>query len=461
MADPCTINVTVPGPAAVDVTVPTAPSTINVTVPASPIQVGVTVPGPKRVDVTVPSPQVVTVNVGQTIQTVFDDNFLNVKSFGATGDGVTDDSAAFIAARDAMIATINRPDATNQTLLINEQRIQKGIYIPPGDYLITQADALFLDTGEGNVRGYTLQGQSITNTNIIFRPTVAAALFNVVSSMMFGTIRDIRFASDAVDGGGLPIATFFEATGVQGNQGQLFERCEWKGLWKKVFHLNNSTDNGSEMTWNNCRMELWAGTHSFLHVEGTDQQLFYTFENCFYWSRCPMCIMDKGGQIKATNCEFILNDNDATTPTKYYAFELGLDLTNHFDGSIGITIDGMRVEHRTVNCGLFKSGWRGSNISIRHLNNRSMASQVVTFETITLDYGKLGGNDNPGAIFSMSDSELMGWLQVNHDLNYNADGRIKIDTSTFTQESIAGYVKYSNVAPNPQTNITADCRSLV
>lgn len=78
---------------------------------------------------------------------------INVKSFGAVGDGVTDDTEAFT-------------DAIEYALLNN-----RSIYIPNGQYLIT--DTVY--TGGGN--SFTLYGQSINSTQILFQPALETTPF--------------------------------------------------------------------------------------------------------------------------------------------------------------------------------------------------------------------------------------------------------------------------------------------
>jgi hypothetical protein len=66
---------------------------------------------------------------------------VNVRDHGAVGDGKTDDSAAFTAARDMITASRAGYDGNVPQMSV--------MLIPPGQYLITQPDALVADHHRG------------------------------------------------------------------------------------------------------------------------------------------------------------------------------------------------------------------------------------------------------------------------------------------------------------------------
>lgn len=126
------------------------------------------------------------------------DGVYNVRAFGAVGDRVTDDTAAFQAAIDA--ATLTSPTRTGAT-----------IKVPPGRYKILGTLTLPLYTRlEGNVGEF---GAGSTVTTELYFPTdvnaqvgIEAAGFCVISNLVLtgpytytGTTRGINCSSITVD----------------------------------------------------------------------------------------------------------------------------------------------------------------------------------------------------------------------------------------------------------------------
>ena len=69
-----------------------------------------------------------------------DSLLISVKQFGAVGDGVTDDTAAFVAARNAWKAAIRTNPAPSSDG--NKLGGYPAICVPPGSYLIKTAGAM-------------------------------------------------------------------------------------------------------------------------------------------------------------------------------------------------------------------------------------------------------------------------------------------------------------------------------
>src|SRR4030095_14882438 len=63
---------------------------------------------------------------------------IDVRSYGAVGDGIADDSAAIAAAATAAVATVR-----NNASTINSRRLATvQLYLPGGSYRITQPDSI-------------------------------------------------------------------------------------------------------------------------------------------------------------------------------------------------------------------------------------------------------------------------------------------------------------------------------
>ena len=98
---------------------------------------------------------------------------LNVRDYGAVGDGVTDDSAAFLAAFTAAASN------TLNTFTINN-RGTRTIYIPPGTYIIKQPQS-FIAPGLGTaVDGIKFQGAGCEVTELVYNPSAATSAYNAV-----------------------------------------------------------------------------------------------------------------------------------------------------------------------------------------------------------------------------------------------------------------------------------------
>lgn len=94
------------------------------------------------------------------IRRIRDRSFINVKWFGAKGDGTTDDTAAFQAAIDAasgLMAPAIYPGCD--------------VYIPPGNYIITDTLKMWRSRGCENIRVYGADtaGTYVTSTQLFWR----------------------------------------------------------------------------------------------------------------------------------------------------------------------------------------------------------------------------------------------------------------------------------------------------
>ena len=97
------------------------------------------------------------------------DSRVNVRSFGALGDGVNDDTAFIQAAVDASLG-------------------HSTIYFPEGTYLVTSIITVSL-------AGVYFQGSSLRGTQIKFHPTASGVCFEWVLTQSQGGCKDMNFVS--------------------------------------------------------------------------------------------------------------------------------------------------------------------------------------------------------------------------------------------------------------------------
>ncbi|QOR71426.1 hypothetical protein IM660_03765 [Ruania alkalisoli] len=122
----------------------------------------------------VPSPEVIAYPPAAYASAPTDPGVLNVKTlFGAAGDGVTDDTAAIIAAIDAVEKEVRDSVPNEGTYHPGANSTQKIIYFPKGTYLVSDtlvySFTFFERSPNTSLEGHTslrLRGESQTETTI-------------------------------------------------------------------------------------------------------------------------------------------------------------------------------------------------------------------------------------------------------------------------------------------------------
>jgi hypothetical protein len=233
---------------------------------------------------------------------------LRVRDFGAVGDGVTDDSAAFIACRTALAAT-QHVSAWNTG---GDNVGMAAMVIDPGEYLITQPEALLSGAGGARMGGWSIVGAGANITRIRFAPadpgtgTAALLLNNDKYKALF--LSGITFVCSVAN------ASFMESISSGGADNYYFERCGWVGSWRHGLRLTGSNTN-SEITFNKCSISGAFTAFLFSPAEGaggSDQFLDYDFNQCSaFLTSGSLVDIATGGNVNIWGGSFTF---DGTTP---------------------------------------------------------------------------------------------------------------------------------------------------
>ena len=159
--------------------------------------------------------------VVRSLQAQMDDAWVNVRAYGARGDGVTDDTDAINRAiRDLYTKTITTTEAVNQT--------RKTIWFPSGKYLITQPLLVYPFV--------CLKGEAYQNTQIHMDNDVADHILELVDSagqtqlnmgVGLATLPEHIQVTDLT----LSSAQNIDLIWVARFNNVVFNTCEFKGIW--------------------------------------------------------------------------------------------------------------------------------------------------------------------------------------------------------------------------------------
>ena len=194
---------------------------------------------------------------------------INVRQFGAKGDGATDEGPAFAAAFEMF-------RLTRTISAYSDPLTRFTIFVPGGEYLIAAAESILPASAVLKSQGFVLQGAGIGQTQIVFTAASGNLLSN--AAYLICDVRDIAFV------GTTRLQTFYRCDmSANAQQGWTFQNCIWKGIWNKGFHLTGSNNN-SEYSFINCRGSGEMG--DFLYTPSTgasDQHLNFRFIGGNYW----------------------------------------------------------------------------------------------------------------------------------------------------------------------------------
>ena len=255
----------------------------------------------------------------------------SVKDFGAVGDGVTDDTAAF------------------QSAIYDYQQNGVPIFIPNGEYRITAT--LAIDTSPNKSRRIAIYGQSAYKTVIRSETTT---LFNFSmpdnTTIMQSYIKNLTLISG--NGSGTCL---------------LFHRAQ-RWVISDVIFRNFNIDIDADYSWtfriSNCNFDENVTNYHY-HIKLGEQTNAWLFDNCSFSlpttidNERPNCLICNGGaSLKFLRCQFAggrgiqLNIQSGTrlnidVDTCYFEWINGYAVYSEVDGSG--TLRGVRVCNNYIN----------------------------------------------------------------------------------------------------------------
>ena len=175
---------------------------------------------------------------------------VNVKWFGAKGDGSTDDSTSIKA---CIQAAIDKAAAILGTV----ERSSPSITFDAGVYLV--GDNVFGSYTETNVRTIEFAGQGMYNTSIVLNENGAIGHYTAAAKILFPTFRGIGFYGDtfmdtAANDGTNPVSSsrkFVHCNSSSGVQGFAHYNC----LFSRFGEVNvfEGVNNEAENQWFGCK----------------------------------------------------------------------------------------------------------------------------------------------------------------------------------------------------------------
>jgi Pectate lyase superfamily protein len=294
---------------------------------------------------------------------------INVRDFGAVGDGVADDSAAFTAAYQVAVAASTNPFDGNR-------RGRVKIVIPAGTYLLTQAGAFMNATSGIRTYGIHWEGQGRGITDILWRPPAAGAFLLRNSDVWLGVhVSQMSFINQTKG------ASFLYSTSSGGAQDYCFQEVEWSGSpWAYGIALDGNNCN-SEWKFDRCAfIGSWSGGFLASGIvpgqESQDQFLNFDFDSCtVVLSDGIFLNMLYGGGVRIRGGNFIaLADPAQGQSALFFSMPNG----DHFGGVQSFACEGVRFETRTPACKIIACSWKGGIVAFRSCDNSSYASIAST-----------------------------------------------------------------------------------
>lgn len=209
-------------------------------------------------------------------------------------------------------------------------------------------------------------------------------------------------------------------------QHQHFEDCAWNGAWVKGFELKNTFGNNNDThQWVRCRMGS-PFNEGFLHTLDSDQEKFFTFLSCEYWSAAgPLIKADKGGHfyLYGVDCSGFCNGaSGRATPT--YLFEF--NATTGGGGTLAFLWEGGRVEVFSADgqTRIMKSNWPSGNITFRNVDWSPLVS--------TTSYGYplfwfLWASGAVGPAVKWDACKMVGKIEIEYGTSTRGEGGLILD----------------------------------
>jgi hypothetical protein len=368
----------------------------------------------------------------------------NVKNFGAIGDGVTDDTAAVAACRDAMLAG----GISSGIYLF----LQGAMYFPSGTYLIKSQDTLMYSpttssagAGMQSLRGLVIEGDNSRSSIIAFQSTGTLSsdlaqnnLLTLANRARGMRIKHLQFTSNNAaqsflyawcDAGDSSDPSNANATkpqyGIGAQNDWEFEDVFWTGSWNRVcgFDGGVNANQNSEISWIKCYINdpttfadaaFHIGFNTVSYFTQEDQFLDYYFTDCeFEYASGNLIQVEMGGHVHARGGSWILGiGNSSTNAGTFFATTHN---GSHASNVQHLNVDGTRFEFRTNQCHLLSTTWRSSSAHIV-FRNISVATDYFSHWSqdpsawSLLSYTLGSGDVMP--LIAFEDCELDGYFNI-------------------------------------------------
>lgn len=332
---------------------------------------------------------------------------LNVKDYGAVGNGVADDSAAFAAA----FAAASGARVNNATISSNWTG-QRVIEIPAGVYKITADKAMMDDLGIARTGGLVFHGAGRGVTIIMFQP--AADNYSLMYNNDDWLTVNFQGIEFWCGGSHAATATWMKSVSHGGAQNYTFNDVMWMGLWRYGIAMSGDNNN-SEMTWYSCNMNgfaepVGANPTAFLYADssGSDQFVNYSFFGCNFECNGNFVWLEKGGNVNVYGGSYI-----HISPSADVSF-FTLKGNTHADGTMRIQMDGARVEHRNSHSKLIDCEWGGGSVKF---DSCDCSSAEYVSGSASWNVATFHAGNNPGPSVVFDNCDLMGTHTYLYGLN--------------------------------------------
>lgn len=311
----------------------------------------------------------------------------NVKTFGAVGDGVADDSAAFTAAINAAVASRN-------ALSVGKTYARVVIDIPPGDYKVVAAKAMMDQTrGAGSsTYGLKFQGAGRYMSRIMWQPASSASFLCFQDDYWHGvTFEGLSFVCGTAGAG------FMDSVANAFSADWRFDDCSWDGPWGIGVKLSGTNVN-SEWSWIRCVINgAYATAFLYSEISASDQHLNYSFIECdvtldsTVGTNNSFINMSKGGAIRIHGGNYIMGD---------VGLFFNFPEETHGSGVQSFTCHGVRFEIRTDNGKVIDCHWGEGIIGFYSCDlSNNFVGLGFTNTTVLADFYSDGAYEMPTITF--------------------------------------------------------------
>lgn len=290
-------------------------------------------------------------------------DIINVKDYGATGDGVTDDTASIQSAFNAAFGSSANPNGSSASYL------NKTVFFPAGQYRITGNGLTLTDVYGGHITGSGMNATQLTMTATI--PSMIG-----IDGMANSLIENMAIGNAGKSSNSGSICIDMNWTGTSTGVG-LSNNTLFKILFGNANYgvrVGRSGNGGGEISLNQC---LISTIYYGLTIESSAAdvtELGGGIIECFYgvWVQKGFGFSFLGGNFAGTTQQDIQLDNDATVSV----FGSRSEARDHVAISSGGTYTGNGLQHASAAAG-FSANLSGS-------------AAVATFTNCLLGSGTAG-----------------------------------------------------------------------